>query len=341
MMHRYDNIFAKIFLRKQFPNREAFFVQLCEIPNTIIIIGYYRRTMSSLAQFGLSIILLLLSVGDTKAFESPFRLESLVSSALATQSTNQGGTTTALSGVRFRCGRSDDEPIIAFAMAKELMNPLGISSRNFVVAEDSTTGERLGWAQIRPLGPAGVDPERMNSQPGSIRTVTVEDEADDVMWDEFEEDLDADFSGGWKSTLPWTKEYKNAMKAADRRLERRAELVASEEARRKSSPSPQLWELASVYVVPSRRSEGIGKALVRSVLDQHKAFGRSKEAVYALTLSSTVDWYAQNFGFVSIDDPNDVPKPMAFEVAAGTAITKLMGNQLVCLKLPLEIMMEK
>ena len=306
-----------------------------------IYLPYYRRIMPNIAKIGFRIILILLSLGDTEAFGSSFRLESSVSSALTAQSTNQEGTATIPSGVRFRCGRTDDEPIIAFAMAKELMNPLGISSRNFVVAEDSTTGERLGWAQIRPLGPAGVDPETINSQPGSIRTITVEDEVDDIMWDEFEEDQDADFSGGWKSTLPWTKEYKNAMEAADRRLERRAELVASEEARRKNSPAPQLWELASVYVVPNRRSEGIGKALVRSVLDQHKEFGRSNEAVYALTLSSTVDWYAQNFGFVAIEDPNDVPKPMAFEVAAGTAITKLMGNQLVCLKLPLEVMMEK
>lgn len=297
--------------------------------------------MRSLLECGLGMILLLLSVVGARAFGSIFRLEPLALSALAAQGGIEGGTDTAPAGVRFRCGRTDDEPIIAFAMAKELMNPLGISSRNFVVAEDSKTGERLGWAQIRPLGPAEVDPEVMNSQPGSIRTITLEDEIDDVMWDEFDEDPDADFSGGWKSTLPWTKEYKNAMQAADRRLERRAELAATEEARRKNSPAPQLWELASVYVVPSRRSEGIGRALVRSVLDQHKEFGRANEAVYALTLSSTVDWYSQHFGFVSIDDPNDVPKPMAFEVAAGTAITKLMGNQLVCLKLPLEIMLAK
>lgn len=242
--------------------------------------------------------------------------------------------------VRFRCGRSDDEPIIAFAMAKELMNPLGISSKNFIVAEDSSTGDRLGWAQIRPLGPAGVDPSLLNSRPGSIATTSVEDEVDDMMWDEFEEDKGADFSGGWRSTLPWTKEYKDAMEASKRRIERRAELLAREEADRKNIPSLQLWELASVYVLPKRRSEGIGRALVRSVLDQHRDFGRGSEAVYALTLSSTLDWYASNFGFVSVDESAGdlVPKPMAFEVAAGTAITKLMGNQLVCLRLPQETM---
>lgn len=254
------------------------------------------------------------------------------------------GTSSPLpAGVRFRCGRSDDEPIIAFAMLKELMNPLGISSKYFVVAEDTSTGDRLGWAQIRPLGPAGVDPSLLNSRPGSIPMSSSEDEVDDIMWDEFEEDKDADFSGSWWSTLPWTKEYKAAMEASQRRIDRRAELVAREEADRKNNPSLQLWELASVYVVPDRRSEGIGRALVRSVLDQHRDFGRGSEAVYALTLSSTLDWYASNFGFVSVDETAGdlVPKPMAFEVAAGTAITTLMGNQLVCLRLPLETMVKQ
>lgn len=238
--------------------------------------------------------------------------------------------------MRFRSGMPKDEPVIAFAMAREFMNPLGISYRNFVVAEDTSTGDRLGWAQIRPLGPSESDPSIFDSSPGSARSTTIEDEVDDMMWDEFEEDASADFSGGWRSTLPWTKEYKDAMEAASRRRDRRAELVESQTTDRRNSPSPRLWELASVYVVPDRRSEGIGKALVRSVLDQHRDIGRAKESVYALTLSSTLDWYAENFGFEAIDDPSEIPKPMVLEVAAGTAITKLMGNQLVCLRLPLE-----
>ena len=222
-------------------------------------------------------------------------------------------------------------------MAKEFMNPLGISHRNFVVAEDSQNGERLGWAQIRPLGPAGVDPNKLNSPPGSIKTWTVDDEVDDTMWDEFEEDPDtADFTT-CRATLPWSKEYRLAMEASKKRQDRRAELVEAEKARRQQEP--RLWELASVYVVPNRRSEGIGRALVRSVLDQHAIdYGRSKERVYALTLSSTVDWYATNFGFETIEDSQKIPGPMAFEVAAGTAITKLMGNKLVCLELPLQVL---
>ena len=289
----------------------------------------------------LGIITFLLTTDDAKGFQSPFPFESVTLSSLSAQEGGEGGINILPFNVRFRCGRPDDEPVIAFAMAKEFMNPLGISSRNFVVAEDSSTGDRLGWAQIRPLGPAGVDPSKLNSQPGSMPSATLEDEVDEVMWDEFDEDPDANFSGGWKSTLPWSKEYRSAMEAATRRVDRRADLLASEEARRKNVATPQLWELASVYVIPERRSQGIGRALVEGVLEQHRDFGRASEAVFALTLSSTLDWYALNFGFVSVDDPSDVPKPMALEVAAGTAITKLMGNQLVCLRLPLEVMMEQ
>ncbi len=289
----------------------------------------------------LGIILFLLTTNAAKGFQPPFPSESVILSSLSAQEGGDGGINALPSNIRFRCGRPDDEPVIAFAMAKEFMNPLGISSRNFVVAEDSSTGDRLGWAQIRPLGPAGVDPSKVNSPPGSIPSTTLEDEVDEVMWDEFDADQDANFSGGWKSTLPWSKEYRSAMEAAKRRVDRRAELLSSEEARRKNVATPQLWELASVYVIPERRSQGIGRALVKGVLEQHRDFGRASEAVYALTLSSTLDWYVQNFGFVSVDDPSDVPKPMALEVAAGTAITKLMGNQLVCLRLPMDVMMEQ
>eukprot|EP00536_Pseudo-nitzschia_multiseries_P012834 jgi/Psemu1/209763/e_gw1.511.39.1 len=241
-------------------------------------------------------------------------------------------------------------------MARELMNPLGISHTNFVVAEDVSSGDRVGWAQIRPLGPAAVDPSEFDSPPGSssgsnanaisnaisnFRGSSVEDDVDEMMWEEFENDPRTEFSGGrWQNTLPWTKEYKEAFDASDERLQRRAELVALEEERRRNQIEPRLWELASVYVVPERRSEGIGRDLVRSVLDQHKELGRARESVYALTLSSTVDWYRSNFGFVPVTEPGEIPKPMALEVAAGKIITKLMGNELVCLRMPLESMLQ-
>ena len=260
---------------------------------------------------------------------------------------NEGNNGSGCS-VRFRCGRPDDEPVIAFCVAKELMNPLGISHRNFVVAEDSATGERLGWAQIRPLGPSGVDPEVWDARPGSASSAaaSLEYQADELAWEDFEEDPFADFSGGWRSTLPWTKEYREAFEASRKRRERRALALEKEEQKQRNNnknnaPAPRLWELASVYVIPERRSEGIGRSLVRSVLDQHGDLGRGREAIYALTLSSTLDWYSTSFGFVEANGPGEVPAPMALEVAAGTVLTKLMGNRLVCLRLPPETMAKR
>jgi len=236
-------------------------------------------------------------------------------------------------GVRFRCGNTDDGPTIAFTIAKELMNPLGISYKNFVVAEDVKTGHRVGWAQIRPIGVSGIDPSRYDSAPGSISTDAVEDDIDDTMWEEFENDTNIDFPNFW-STLPWSKEYQLASKSANERRKRREQLVAEE--KEMIQLQSQIWELASVYVIPERRSEGIGSDLVRSVLEQHRQLqtggGENDDDVYALTLSQTVDWY-RSFGFI---ETRSIPKSMEFEVAAGNVITKLMGNQLVCLRLPFD-----
>eukprot|EP00571_Detonula_confervacea_P007114 CAMPEP_0172326750 /NCGR_PEP_ID=MMETSP1058-20130122/57479_1 /TAXON_ID=83371 /ORGANISM="Detonula confervacea, Strain CCMP 353" /LENGTH=148 /DNA_ID=CAMNT_0013043611 /DNA_START=8 /DNA_END=451 /DNA_ORIENTATION=- len=59
--------------------------------------------------------------------------------------------------IRLRSGFPDEELAISLMMAKELMNPLGISHRNnLMVAEDTLTGRRVGWAQIRSLGYAGI-----------------------------------------------------------------------------------------------------------------------------------------------------------------------------------------
>lgn len=298
-----------------------------------------------LTQFGL--LLLLISVDTSSGFDGGQSLVVLTgrrrggaqvrtlsslpllssSSSLAREGGGEEGK------VRFRCGRSDDEPTIAFTMAKELMNPLGISYKNFVVAEDIQTGDRVGWAQIRPLGSSGTDPLRYNSPPGSISTTTIKDDVDDTIWEEFENDTNIEFPSFW-STLPWSKEYRAASKSANERRDRREQLVA-EEIEKIKRRQPQLWELASVYVISEKRSEGIGSNLVRSVLEQHRQSFRKGggDDVYALTLPRTVDWYTKSFGFV---EEKSIPKPMEFEVAAGNVITKLMGNELICLRLPFE-----
>ena len=307
--------------------------------------------MMILTQFGL--LLLLLSVDTSSGFDGGQSLvvltgrrrggaqvRSLSSLPLLSSSSSlarEGGGGGEEEGeVRFRCGRSDDEPTIAFTMAKELMNPLGISYKNFVVAEDIQTGDRVGWAQIRPLGSSGTDPSRYNSSPGSISTTTttIKDDVDDTIWEEFENDTNIEFPSFW-STLPWSKEYRAASKSANERRDRREQLVA-EEIKKIKQRQPQLWELASVYVISEKRSEGIGSNLVRSVLEQHRQSfrkGGGGDDVYALTLSRTVDWYTKSFGFV---EEKSIPKPMEFEVAAGNVITKLMGNELICLRLPFD-----
>jgi N-acetylglutamate synthase-like GNAT family acetyltransferase len=301
--------------------------------------------MMILTQLGL--LLLLLSVDTSSGFDGGWpvvvlpgrkrgaQVRSLSSLPLLSSLSplaREGGGGEEEGEVRFRNGRSDDEPTIAFTMAKELMNPLGISYKNFVVAEDIQSGDRVGWAQIRPLGSSGTDSSRYNSSPGSIGT-TIEDDVDDTILEEFENDTNIEFPNFW-STLPWSKEYRAASKSANERRERREQLVAEEEEKTQRR-QPQLWELASVYVIPEKRSEGIGSNLVRSVLEQHRQSFRKGggDDVYALTLSRTVDWYTKLFGFV---EEKKIPKPMEFEVAAGNVITKLMGNELICLRLPFD-----
>jgi hypothetical protein len=61
------------------------------------------------------------------------------------------------SNVRIRQGKSFDELPIAFTMAKELMNPLGISHKNnlLVACDIQNSRQLIGWAQIRSMGFVG------------------------------------------------------------------------------------------------------------------------------------------------------------------------------------------
>ena len=233
------------------------------------------------------------------------------------------GTAAALSApsrVRYRRGEKRDEFAIATTMAKSLMNPLSIDGTRFVMAEeDGRSRRRIGWAQLRPLGPAYPDPGRYDSPPGSI---DIEREVDDAIWDEFESDDSSEFPNGFAS-LPWTREYRAASRAAEsRRNDRDVRLSAERQG------AGQLWELASVYVDPTCRGRGVGAELVRSVLSRHvDEMGGTASDVYALTLAKTVGWYRQ-FGFEVVEVP---PNPMRLEFSAGTAITKMIGEELVCI----------
>ena len=223
-------------------------------------------------------------------------------------------------------------------MAKQFMNPLGISHKNnLVVAEDTTTGQRVGWAQIRSLGYAGIsatessqfeDGEDSDNNSLSRRDVqsklSIEDDVDEIMWQEFEDDP-TEFPNGLAS-LPWTQEYRAASQAAKDRLQRRERMLEIELAAR-----PKLWELSSVYVAPEWRNNGIGNALVDQVLKQHVTTKQRGRDIYALTLAKTLSWYEQ-FGFT---EEKNVPTAMKMEMGVGNVITKVLKEDLICIHVKL------
>jgi N-acetylglutamate synthase-like GNAT family acetyltransferase len=237
------------------------------------------------------------------------------------------------SRVDYRRGRKSDERTIATTLAKEFMNPLGIQSDRFVVAttksqkNDKDSDILIGWAQVKPLGALMTrDPSRFDSRPGSY---DMEQEVDDIMWDDFEKDDSIKVPVGLQS-LPWTRQYRDMEKAVKDRDTKREKLRIQ---RQKELEPQQLWELASVYVEKPYRGQGIGTELVKRVLQKRFSEDNSclPTSIYCLTLPTTVDWYRDNFGF-DIVSSNDVPAPMAFEVTAGNIITKLIGAQLCCMR---------
>eukprot|EP01083_Nonionella_stella_P097024 272751_1 len=87
----------------------------------------------------------------------------------------------------------------------------------------------------------------------------------------------------------------------------------------------QLWELASVYVLPQYRGQGIGSEVVRRLLLKHRG---PVPNVYILTLNTTKKWY-QNIGFEITTEP---PEKMKFEMAAGKFITNFINEELICMR---------
>lgn len=227
-------------------------------------------------------------------------------------------------GVCFRQGSKADELQIVTTMVREFMNPLGIDSNRFIVAVNPENRKDVfGWAQLRPLGPAFTDPKKFDASPGSgnIERDLIEDE----IWDDFEED-DVDFPIGFAS-LPWTKEYREFSKSAVKRREKRIELLARNEKQSERGQN-QLWELASVYVLPTYRHRGIGSELVRRVMARHAILDRISSDIFILTLATTKEWY-QSLGFVLADQP---PDSMKFEVSVGKILTNLISAELICMR---------
>jgi N-acetylglutamate synthase-like GNAT family acetyltransferase len=230
--------------------------------------------------------------------------------------------------IEYRQGCAKDEGYIAWKLACELMNPLGVVGERFVVAtasrigtEDDGIEQIVGCTQVRPIGTSLRDPSTYNARPGSYDAGKG---ADDAAWEEFEADEGARVPVGWQS-LPWTKEYRAFATAAKDRRQRSS---AKAKGRVESLVQDELlYELASVWVDPAFRGRGIGTELVKRVLQQNSRI--RPEFIYLLTLASTSRWYRENFGFVLA---KDVPKQMDFEVTAGNLITRLIGTQLVCMQ---------
>ncbi len=209
-------------------------------------------------------------------------------------------------------------------MARELMNPLGIDSKRFIVAVNpENTKELYGWAQLRPIGPAIVDPNEFDAGPGGGDMER--DVINEEIWEDFEKD-EVDVPVGFAS-LPWTKEYREFSQSAAKRRDKRAALMEQAE-KDVGRDQNQLWELASVYVIPSFRGKGVGSELVRRCMAKHVMLDRNCSSVYILTLATTRDWY-ESLGFSVTSDP---PESMKFEIAAGKILTKAIGAELICMR---------
>jgi N-acetylglutamate synthase-like GNAT family acetyltransferase len=83
-------------------------------------------------------------------------------------------------------------------------------------------------------------------------------------------------------------------------------------------------ELASLFVLPEYRHQGIGSQLVDRLLDKDQNL---HEKICLLTLRPTASFY-ESHGFEIVERP---VKPLAFEFAAGTVVSKILGNDIICM----------
>jgi ribosomal protein S18 acetylase RimI-like enzyme len=100
-------------------------------------------------------------------------------------------------------------------------------------------------------------------------------------------------------------------------------------------------ELASLYVDPHYRRQGIGSKIVTSLLARHdneeeqeKESKRQRpKTVSLLTLRPTATFYEQyGFRVVTSDvERRDLPPSLQFEFSAGSMISKVLNNELVCM----------
>jgi GNAT superfamily N-acetyltransferase len=90
-------------------------------------------------------------------------------------------------------------------------------------------------------------------------------------------------------------------------------------------------ELASVYVDPKFRRQGVASKLIAHLIERHEATDDSP-SLCLLTLNSTTALY-EKFGFQVMPERavKSLPVGLQFEFAAGKAISAVLGNTLVCM----------
>lgn len=94
-------------------------------------------------------------------------------------------------------------------------------------------------------------------------------------------------------------------------------------------------ELASLYVNPNYRQQGVGRGLVTALLERNDKENPSaaQQHVCLLTLRPTVPFYEPH-GFqvvTNIEEQRRLPASLQLEYAAGSAISMVLGNEIVCM----------
>ena len=88
-------------------------------------------------------------------------------------------------------------------------------------------------------------------------------------------------------------------------------------------------ELASVFVLPEYRRQGVATEILKELLVRHDLSNPSQK-VCLLTLKPTTPLYEAQ-GFRLVDDMSAMPKSLQVEFALGNAVSFILQNELVCM----------
>ncbi len=102
----------------------------------------------------------------------------------------------------------------------------------------------------------------------------------------------------------------------------------------RSTETIQYHELASMYVKPEYRRQGVGTTIVRTLLQRFDcgyplSTNQTKHIVCALTLKRTIEFYSK-YGFRVVPQQS-IPPPLKLEYQLGNVLSLILGNDLVCM----------